>query len=148
MQAPATTPVPMTTPATTPIPTTTPAVIPIPTTTPAVTPIRTQVLVITPAPTQLTVTSLAQTQTDPETTQVLLPPSPSCHALSEKITSRAQLTWTPTHEPSWELGPEHNGYVHKAENYLTGVPGGPKWEELLAEYVIFESLSSSVPVSK
>ena len=56
-------------------------------------------------------------------------------------TSQAQ-GWTPTHELSWLLGPQH-----AAAPYLIGVPGGPGWEKLLASFITFESLSSSQPMS-
>ena len=51
--------------------------------------------------------------------------------------------WIATHEPSWSLGPQHRKYVHNAAPYLTGVPGGPEWEKMLASFITFESLSSS-----
>lgn len=78
-------------------------------------------------------------------------PSPS-HAqspsLSHLISStnpsplQTQGDWTPSHQPLWTLGPQHRGYIHPAASYLIGVPGGPKWESLLANYITFESLSS------
>lgn len=51
--------------------------------------------------------------------------------------------WARTHTPSWSLGPQHGKYLHKAYKFLLGVPGGPEWESLLANFVTFESLSSS-----
>ena len=54
--------------------------------------------------------------------------------------------WPPQHTPTWELGPQHPPYVHAAEAYLIGVPGGPKWRSLLERWVIYKSLSSSNPV--
>ena len=74
-----------------------------------------------------------------QTTTALAPTPPT--------TSSGESPWTPTHQPSWSLGPQHNPYVHVAAPYLIGVPGGPKWESLLVNYIVFESLSSAIPVS-
>ena len=61
--------------------------------------------------------------------------------------SQVQECLTPSHELLWALRPQHQPYVHSAAPYLLGVPGGHKWERLLASYIIFESLSSARPVS-
>jgi len=61
--------------------------------------------------------------------------------------SQSQGPWTPSHHPSWTLGPQHRPYVHAAASYLLGVPGGADWEKLLALYITFESLSSDRSVS-
>ena len=55
--------------------------------------------------------------------------------------------WPPQHMPTWELGPQHPGYVHVAKTFLVGVPGGPEWVKLLGHWVVFESLSSAEAVS-
>ena len=55
--------------------------------------------------------------------------------------------WSPTHDPSWVLGPQHRDYVHSAASFLIGVPGGPEWEKLLASYITYEGLSSFRSVS-
>ena len=78
----------------------------------------------------------------------LPPPSPPHCVSPVRLTSQAQTPWTPTHQPSWSLGPQHNDYVHAAAPYLLGVPGGSMWEKLLTNYILFESLSSAVPVSR
>lgn len=74
-------------------------------------------------------------------------PSPSCVLPADPPPSQASKGWIPSHKPSWTLGPQHRRYVHLAASYLTGVPGGPEWEKLLANYVIFESLSAARGVS-
>lgn len=75
-------------------------------------------------------------------------PSPSHHAMFvDPPASQAQRGWTPHHKPSWVLGPQHRSYVHSATPYLIGVPGGFGWENLLARYIVFESLSSARSVS-
>jgi len=56
--------------------------------------------------------------------------------------SQSQGAWTPTHDPSWTLGPQHHPYVHAAVPYLVAVPSGADWEKLLVGYMTFESLSS------
>lgn len=73
-----------------------------------------------------------------------VPPHPRSYRL---LSATRGPGWTPTHAPSWLLGPQHNGYVHNAAPYLLGVPGGPKWEILLTSFIRFEGLSSSQPVS-
>lgn len=55
--------------------------------------------------------------------------------------------WAPTHTPLWKRGPQHGPHVEKAESFLLGVPGGPKWEELLASFITLKGLSSSLHVS-
>ena len=71
------------------------------------------------------------------------PPPPSS---ARPPASRAQ-TWVPTHTPMWSLGPGHGDYLRCAAGYLIGVPGGPKWEDLLARFITLEGLSSSRSVS-
>lgn len=61
--------------------------------------------------------------------------------------SQAQGCRTAGRNPSWTLGPQHRDYVHSAASYLAGVPGGPEWNDLLASYITFESLSSARAVS-
>ena len=116
------------------------------------------------APTQIvSVPSLTPTQVvsapPPTPTQMLMvgtltpdgldqfTPPPSRVPPSNLSTSQAQDGWRPTHNPSWTLGPQHRSYVHAASSYLTGVPGGPEWERLLASYIDFEGLSSVRSVS-
>ena len=83
-------------------------------------------------------------------------PSPPSRTLSSSPhlvpstgpSSQVQQSWAPSHRPLWKLGPQHRAYVHAAAPYLTGVPGGRKWEELLAHYITFEGLSSDRSVSR
>ena len=75
------------------------------------------------------------------------PPSPSRCVSPIQPPSQVE-SWPPSHNPSWSLGRQHPTYVHAAAGYLVGVPGGPEWEKLLADYITFESLSASVPVSR
>lgn len=73
--------------------------------------------------------------------------SPSHCSLRARPSASGGERWTPTHTPSWSLGPQHARHVHAALAYLLGVPGGPKWEKLLASFITFEGLSSARPVS-
>jgi len=61
--------------------------------------------------------------------------------------SQSHGPWTPSHSPSWTIGPQHRPYVRAAAPYLVGVPGGVNWEKLLASYITFESLSADRSVS-
>jgi hypothetical protein len=75
------------------------------------------------------------------------PPPPPPHRRASVPASQLQDNWLPTYKPSWTLGPQHQHYVHTAAPYLIGVPGGQKWEKLLASYITFESLSAARSVS-
>ena len=59
----------------------------------------------------------------------------------------SQEGWTPSHSPSWTLGPQHLEHVKNAAPFLCAVPGGPEWEELLARFITLEGLSLSLDVS-
>ena len=67
--------------------------------------------------------------------------------LTNRAPSQSRGPWTPSHRPSWILGPQHRQYVHAAAPYLLGVPGGADWENLLVSYITFESLSADRSVS-
>jgi len=66
---------------------------------------------------------------------------------TEPSPSQAQQAWVPSYRPLWKLGRQHRPYVHAAAPYLTAVPGGREWEDLLAAYITFEGLSSNRSVS-
>ena len=85
-----------------------------------------------PPPSQRTASHPPNHTASPPPNHTASPP-PSHAALSPRA--------PPT--PSWTLGPQHRGYVRSATSYLIGVPGGPEWDQMLASYVTFESLSSA-----
>jgi hypothetical protein len=111
------------------------------------------IVTLTPAPTtedsgvlSSSSCSMSPIQASSDESDVSPTPPARCVSSVHLPASQAQA-WSPTHTPSWSLGPQYGNYVHAAAPYLIGVPGGPGWEKLLANFIAFEGLSSSRPVS-
>ena len=68
----------------------------------------------------------------PTTFDVVPPPS-----ASSSLDPRRK----PTQVLLWKLGAQHPEYLHNAWKYLSSVPGGVEWQELLKHYVQFEKLA-------
>ena len=68
----------------------------------------------------------ASTRSPPPTTFDVIPP-PSTSSMDPR----------PTQASSWKLGAQHPEYLHNAWKYLSSVPGGVEWQELLKHYQLW-----------
>ena len=94
------------------------------------------------------IATLTPASTTDESNEVSLSDDVEVSPASDHHRALFARTWVPAYTPSWLLGSHHGDYVHAAIPYLTAVPGGPCWEDLLSTFVTFESLSSARNVSK